>query len=115
MRFPLAVILACLLAPAALAQPAGDPPKTEAPPPLDAGASVYAKVVRSTAWVHSDRGGGKLASGSGSLVDKGRRLVLTNYHVVGDVKNATVFFPQYGDKTLREDFVQPVARRAEID
>jgi ATP-dependent DNA helicase RecQ len=27
----------------------------------------------------------------------------------------TVFFPQFGDKTLREDFVVPVARAAEID
>jgi ATP-dependent DNA helicase RecQ len=27
----------------------------------------------------------------------------------------TVFFPQYGDKTLREDFVEPVARAAEIE
>ena len=27
----------------------------------------------------------------------------------------TVFFPQVGDKTLREDFVEPVARAAEIE
>jgi ATP-dependent DNA helicase RecQ len=27
----------------------------------------------------------------------------------------TVFFPQFGDKTLREDFVEPVARVAEIE
>ncbi len=27
----------------------------------------------------------------------------------------TVFFPQFGDKTLREDFVEPVARGAEIE
>jgi ATP-dependent DNA helicase RecQ len=27
----------------------------------------------------------------------------------------TVFFPQHGDKTLREEFVKPVARRADID
>ena len=27
----------------------------------------------------------------------------------------TVFFPQFGDKTLREDFVEPVARAAEIE
>ncbi|MFO0826386.1 MAG: serine protease [Gemmataceae bacterium] len=29
-------------------------------------------------------------------MDKGRRLVLTNYHVVGDVKRATVYFPDFG-------------------
>ena len=74
-RALLALLLAGWLAPAAPAQPKADPPKTE---PADAGTSVYQKVVRSTAWVHSDRGGGRLATGTGSLVDKGRRLVLTN-------------------------------------
>lgn len=103
MRLPFAVLLACLIAPLAIAQPKAEPPKTESPPPLDAGASVYQKVVRSTAWVHSDRGNGRKATGSGSLVDKGRRLVLTNYHVVGDVKQATVFFPQYDGKKAIPD------------
>jgi hypothetical protein len=95
-----AVVLAAWLAPAAVAQPKADPPKTD---PVDAGASVYQKVVRSTVWVHSDRGGGRQAQGSGSLVDKGRRLVLTNYHVVGDVKNATVFFPAFEGKKAISD------------
>jgi hypothetical protein len=71
-------------------------PKGELPVPPDAGAGVYKRVVKSTVWIQSDRGGGRLATGSGSLVDQGRRLVLTNYHVVGDVKKATVFFPDYG-------------------
>lgn len=94
-----ALLLMVWLAPVAGAQPKAEP----APPPLDAGASVYQKVVRSTAWVHSDRGGGRLATGSGSLIDKGRRLVLTNYHVVGDIKNATVFFPQFEGKKVVPD------------
>jgi hypothetical protein len=89
MRRTLFALLASLwLAPAARADA----------PPADAGSSVYQKVVRSTAWVHSDRGGGRRATGSGSLVDKGRRLVLTNYHVVGDVKKATVYFPAFEGK-----------------
>lgn len=80
--------------------PAGAAPPKE---PVDAGAAVYQKVVRSTVWIHSDRGGGKTATGSGSLVDKGRRLVLTNYHVVGAVKKATVFFPAFdGSKIIPE-------------
>src|SRR5437870_4982372 len=62
----------------------------------DDGAEVYRKVVRSTVWIHSDRGRA-LATGTGSLVDKDARLVLTNYHVVGDVKDATVFFPAFRD------------------
>ncbi|MEJ5274535.1 MAG: serine protease [Thermogemmata sp.] len=63
--------------------------------PSEAGQSVYRKVLASSTWIHSDRGNGRLATGSGSLIDKGRRLVLTNYHVVGNVKHALVFFPVY--------------------
>jgi hypothetical protein len=99
-RTLLALLLAGWLAPAAFTQPKADPPKAE---PVDAGASVYQKVVHSTVWVHSDRGGGRLATGTGTLVDKGRRLVLTNYHVVGDVKNATVFFPVFEGKKAISD------------
>ena len=95
-------LLALLAAAAALAQ---TPPKAEkadpAPPPADAGATVYRKVLGSTVWVHSDRGGGKLATGSGSLVDRGRRLVLTNYHVVGEVKKAIPERKHYLDRAGR--------------
>ncbi len=58
------------------------------------GAKVYRDVLKSVVWIHSDRGRGRLATGSGSLVDFDRRLVLTNYHVVGDNDTATVFFPR---------------------
>jgi hypothetical protein len=97
-RFGLLGLLAGLLAvPAAPAQAPATQPETKTPPPplTDSGAEVYRTVLKSTVWVHSDRGGGRLATGSGSLVDRGRRLVLTNYHVVGDVKRATVFFPAF--------------------
>lgn len=94
----LALALLLAVAPVAVA----DPPT--APAPADVGAGVYRDVLRSTVWVHSDRGNGRLATGTGTLVDKGRRLVLTNYHVVGDVKRATVFFPDYGgDKKAISD------------
>jgi hypothetical protein len=91
----LALLTAGLFAfPGAAGAQTPDPPKTQ-PASSDAGVEVYRKVLRSTVWVHSDRGGGRLATGSGSLVDKGRRLILTNYHVVGDIKRATVFFPVF--------------------
>jgi hypothetical protein len=101
---PRLLALAMLVAftPGALAQPAAEPPT--APAPADVGAGVYRNVLRSTVWVHSDRGSGRLATGTGTLVDRGRRLVLTNYHVVGDVKRATVFFPDSGrDKRAISD------------
>ncbi len=94
------LLLLLATGPAVLAQAKPEP----VPTPGDVGANVYREVLHSAVWVHSDRGGGRLATGTGSLVDKGRRLVLTNYHVVGDVKRATVFFPDYGsDKKATSD------------
>lgn len=60
------------------------------------GAKVYKSAVPSVVWVHSTRPNG-LATGSGSLIDKERRLVLTNYHVVEENPKATIFFPAFRD------------------
>lgn len=79
-----------------LPAPAQAPARPDAPASADPGVSAYQHVLRSSVWIQSDRGKGRVAMGSGSLVDKGRRLVLTNYHVVGDVKKATVLFPEFG-------------------
>jgi Trypsin-like peptidase domain/TPM domain len=91
-RSVFAAILFAALATAALAQT--PPPPLPPPPSGDSGTTVYQKVLRSTVWVHSERTRGT-ATGTGSLIDKGRRLVLTNYHVVGEVKRATVYFPAF--------------------
>jgi hypothetical protein len=64
--------------------------------PDDAGVRVYRNTLKSTAWVQSNRGS-SLATGTGSLIDRRRQLILTNYHVVGDIDRATVFFPAYRD------------------
>ncbi len=63
---------------------------------LTGGAKVYRQAVPSVVWVHSPRDRG-LATGSGSLIDRGRRLVLTNYHVVEDNPRVKVFFPAFRD------------------
>lgn len=68
----------------------------QAEPTPDAGTTIYSKLVRSTVWIQSQRGS-SLATGSGSLIDAKHRLVLTNYHVVGEVDRATVIFPAYRD------------------
>jgi S1-C subfamily serine protease len=69
----------------------------------DVGAKVYAEALKSVVWIHSPRGEGKSASGTGSLVDRKLKLVLTNYHVVGDTNRAVVMFPAYkGDKVVAE-------------
>ena len=63
----------------------------------DTGSDVYKQVTKSMVWIHSDRGRRGLATGSGSLVDKEAKLVVTNYHVVGDNKRVTIYFPAYKD------------------
>ncbi|HET6575489.1 MAG TPA: trypsin-like peptidase domain-containing protein [Fimbriiglobus sp.] len=84
MRWALITLtLAALAAPAAAQEPTG-------------GAKVYREAVPSVVWVHSARDRG-LATGSGSLIDRGRQLVLTNYHVVEDNPRVKVFFPQFRD------------------
>ena len=60
------------------------------------GAKVYKQALPSVVWVHSTRDRG-LATGSGTLIDRDRRLVLTNYHVVEDNPRATAFFPVFRD------------------
>ena len=49
---------------------------------------VYAKTVKSTVWIVA-----KKSTGSGILVDKTNRLVVTNEHVVGSEETVTIFFP----------------------
>ncbi len=59
------------------------------------GEEIYKSLLKSTAFIlisDETRVGG---AGSGVLVHGPRRLVLTNYHVVGEKSSATVFFPQY--------------------
>ena len=79
----------------------------------DVGSTVYRKVLKSVVWIHSSRGGGKLATGSGSLIDRKHRLVLTNYHVVGDNDRATVIFPIFQKDKLvaeREFYLERIRR-----
>src|SRR4051794_35777522 len=64
--------------------------------PAEGGIQVYQHVLKSTIWIISQHRDGT-ATGSGSLIDRRRQLVLTNYHVVGDIDRATVLFPAYRD------------------
>src|SRR5262249_29889504 len=50
--------------------------------------------LKSTVWIRSDRGNA-IATGSGSLIDRRRGMILTNYHVVGNIREATVHFPAH--------------------
>jgi V8-like Glu-specific endopeptidase len=79
------------------------------------GAGVYKAAVPSVVWIHSKRTNG-LATGSGSLIDVERRLVLTNYHVVQETPTAGIFFPQYrdGQPIAEKDYYRDRAKRLAI-
>jgi hypothetical protein len=61
-----------------------------------ADAKNYQGLLNSTTWVLA-KSGGKNASGTGVLVDAQRKLVVTNFHVVGEARVAIIFFPATKD------------------
>ena len=68
-------------------------------------AKVYKKTSRGVVWIENflPQGAGQL-EGSGFLIDKPRRLVVTNYHVTKDEETMNVYFPaREGDGDLIDD------------
>ena len=59
-------------------------------------ANIYTRTLKSTAWVLSKTSDGT-SSGAGVLVDGEKKLIMTNAHVVGDSRNAVIFFPKMKD------------------
>jgi S1-C subfamily serine protease len=57
--------------------------------------ALYARTVRSAAWISTSK-----SWGSGSLVDRKRKLVVTNYHLVKKDDTVDVVFPAYDDGEL---------------
>jgi S1-C subfamily serine protease len=71
---------------------------------LPAGEDLYARAVPSVAWVVQDRG----LTGTGWVVDREQKRLLTNFHVVADGKGGAVtdvrlVFPAFdGDEPIAE-------------
>ena len=59
---------------------------------VNADNEVYKKALPSTVWVLA-KSAGETSSGTGVLVDAERKLVITNFHVVGEARAAVIFFP----------------------
>jgi S1-C subfamily serine protease len=63
------------------------------------GKEIFQRTLKSVTWivqaVEATGNRVRLMTGSGSLIDVPNRLVLTNYHVVGEAKKVAVFFPQF--------------------
>jgi tetratricopeptide (TPR) repeat protein len=88
-RLPVRALLAVLLT-ATLATPA--PAQTDQPH-----RRLYTQVLHGTAWVIVSRGGGRVATGTAWVVDRPGKLLITNYHVVGNADTVSVVFPAYRD------------------
>jgi S1-C subfamily serine protease len=72
-------------------------------PTVFTGEEIYQRTLHSTAYVAVRRNTGARGNGSGSLVDRKRRLVLTAYHVVDKAAEVKVMFPQYEDGEVISD------------
>ncbi len=67
---------------------------------LGSGASgndIHKHVLKSVAWIVTltDRRTGAGSMGSGTLIDREHRLVLTNHHVINHGQDMVIFFPKY--------------------
>jgi S1-C subfamily serine protease len=59
---------------------------------------LYATVIRGTVWINAGE-----TTATGCLVDRGRRLVVTSWHVVEERKTVDVVFPVYRRGALIRD------------
>src|SRR5579885_2006467 len=67
---------------------------------------VYQRTLRGTVWIvcpENPPGSGRYFSGSGWVVDRSRRLVITNHHVINGYETVRIFFPEHrGNKVVAE-------------
>lgn len=57
---------------------------------------IYNQTLKSTAWVLA-KSDGSTSSGTGVLVNAEKKLLVTNFHVVGEARTAVIFFPEIKD------------------
>ncbi len=57
---------------------------------------IYHRLLQSAVLISWDVDR-KVGIGSGTLIDRKNRLILTNYHVAGDNQRLTVYFPRFQD------------------
>jgi hypothetical protein len=84
-----------------------------APSTARANAQIYQQTLKSTTWIIRPDAQGFM-TGTGVLVDHDRRLILTNYHVVGEERECTVFFPQIQNGKVITDRAHYFNRQNEI-
>lgn len=60
---------------------------------------VFNKTLNATTWVLA-KSDGAISTGTGVLVDAEKKLVITNFHVIGEARTAVIFFPDFKDGKL---------------
>ncbi|TWT78931.1 Serine protease HtrA-like protein [Planctomycetes bacterium CA13] len=81
-----------------------------------ADADKYSQTLKSTVWIITSDADDETSTGTGVFVDKEKRLVLTNAHVVGDSRSAVVFFPDLVNdlpKVKRKHYLDNVLKLAQ--
>ncbi len=63
---------------------------------------IFSKTLKATAWVLA-KSDGAISTGTGVLVDAEKKLVITNFHVIGEARTAVIFFPDFKDGNLIVD------------
>src|SRR5262249_12733743 len=65
--------------------------------------TVYRNTVGGVVWIENYLPGNRVTSGSGFLVDRSRRLVVTNYHVTDNEETVDVYFPVRAEGKIADD------------
>jgi hypothetical protein len=95
----------------AQADPSRDAPQAALTP-----SEIYQQTLHSTVWIVVPQKDG-MSFGSGSLIDRDRKLIITAQHVVGGQDKAAVFFPYYenGKAVEKKEFYRSNAQRLGIE
>jgi tetratricopeptide (TPR) repeat protein len=75
---------------------------SESPKGLSA-SEVFKRMLPSTCWIRLEWADGGGSWGTGWVYDIGRRLVVTNEHVIRNFDACTIYFPQEVDGELQHD------------
>jgi HEAT repeat protein len=74
-------------------------PDAEPPPVLfanqAAGPEIRKHVVKSVVWIFNNTRENRIGAGTGTLVDRANRWILTSYHVIAGSRDMIVLFPIY--------------------
>ncbi len=63
---------------------------------------IYDQAIHSVVWIRTGKGNW-IGKGSGFLIDKDRKLIVTNQHVIENAERISVFFPYRDQGRLRKD------------